>query len=171
MLIFTEFIGLSVVCLHDYSGQQQKSQNLLITHKAPEMRKVFLCQDVFMLYKTIIHDDVIKMETYSALLAICAGNSTVTGEFPAQRPVTWSFDVFFDLGLIERLSKQSRGWWFETASGSLWRHCNRFYCGFLKEITAFKNSVSEIATHQKCIYNLHRYFPKSVFTFHSPALW
>ena len=37
------------------------------------------------------------METFSALLAISAGLSQVTGEFPAQRPVTWSFDVFFDL--------------------------------------------------------------------------
>ena len=34
-----------------------------------------------------------QMETYSALLAICAGNSPVTGEFPAQRAVTRSFDV------------------------------------------------------------------------------
>ena len=34
------------------------------------------------------------METFSALLALCAGNSPVTGEFPAQRPVTQSFDVF-----------------------------------------------------------------------------
>ena len=45
------------------------------------------------------------METFSALLAICARNSTVTGEFPAQRPVTRSFDVFFDLRLNELLSK------------------------------------------------------------------
>ena len=37
------------------------------------------------------------METISALLALCAGNSPVTGEFPAQKPVTRSFDVFFDL--------------------------------------------------------------------------
>ena len=37
------------------------------------------------------------METFSALLAICAGNSPVSGEFPAQRPVTQSFDVFFDV--------------------------------------------------------------------------
>ena len=44
------------------------------------------------------------METFSALLAICAGNSTVPGEFPAQRPVTQSFDVFFDLRLNKRLS-------------------------------------------------------------------
>ena len=45
------------------------------------------------------------METFSALLAICAGKSPVTGEFPPQRPVTRSFDVFFDLSLNERLSK------------------------------------------------------------------
>ena len=45
------------------------------------------------------------METFSALLAICAGNSPVTDEFPAQNPVTWSFDVFFDLRLNKRLSK------------------------------------------------------------------
>ena len=54
-----------------------------------------------------------QMETFSALLALCAGNSPVTGEFPTQRPVTWSFDVFFDLRLNKCLSKQSRGWWFE----------------------------------------------------------
>ena len=40
-----------------------------------------------------------QMITFSALLALCAGNSPVTGEFPAQRPVTRSFDVFFDLRL------------------------------------------------------------------------
>ena len=47
------------------------------------------------------------METYSALLAICAGNSPVPGEFPAQRPVTQSFAVSFDLRLNKRLSKES----------------------------------------------------------------
>ena len=65
-----------------------------------------------------------QMETFSALLAICAGNSPVPGEFPAQRPVTRSFDVFFDLRLNKRSSKQSWGWWFETLSCSLWRHRN-----------------------------------------------
>ena len=60
----------------------------------------------------------------SALLAICAGKSPVPGEFPAQRPVTRSFHVFFDLRLNKPLSKQSRGWLFETISRPLWRHCN-----------------------------------------------
>ena len=45
------------------------------------------------------------METFYALLALCVGNSPVTGEFPAQRPLTWSFDVFYELGLNKRLSK------------------------------------------------------------------
>ena len=65
-----------------------------------------------------------QMETFSALLALCAGNSPVTGEFPAQRPVTRRLDVFYDLRLNKRLSKQSWGWWFETPSRPLWRNCN-----------------------------------------------
>ena len=52
------------------------------------------------------------------------GDFTGPGEFPAQRPATQSFDVFFDLCLNKRLSKQPWGWWFETPSWSLWRQCN-----------------------------------------------
>ena len=63
-----------------------------------------------------------KMETFSVLLAICAGT--------AQRPVTRSFDVFFDLRLNKRLSKQSWCWWFETQSRPLWRHCDEILWGF-----------------------------------------
>ena len=55
------------------------------------------------------------MLTFSALLVL---------GFLSQRPVTWSFDVFFDLCLNKRLGKQPRRWWFETSSRSLWRHCN-----------------------------------------------
>ena len=61
-----------------------------------------------------------QMETFSALLAF----SSVTGEFLSQRPVTWSFDIFFDLRLNKRLSKPSRRRWFETPSCPLWRQCN-----------------------------------------------
>ena len=64
-----------------------------------------------------------QMETLSALLALCAGNSPVPGEFPTQRPVTRNFDVFFDLCPNKRLSKQ---WWFGTLSCPLWRHCKEF---------------------------------------------
>ena len=65
-----------------------------------------------------------QMETFSALPAICVGNPSVIGEFTTQRPVMWSFDVFFDLRLNKRWSKLSEGWWFETPSRPLWRHCN-----------------------------------------------
>ena len=66
-----------------------------------------------------------QMETFSASLAICAGNSPVPGEFPTQRPVTRSFDVFFDLCPNKQLSKQWWGWWFGTQSSCpLWRHSN-----------------------------------------------
>ena len=52
------------------------------------------------------------------------GEFTGPGEFPTQRPVTRSFDVFFHLRLNKRLSKQPWGWWFETLYWSLWRHRN-----------------------------------------------
>ena len=63
------------------------------------------------------------METFSALLALCAGNSPVTNEFPSQRPVTRSFDVSFDPQLNKQLNKQSWDWWFKTQPRLLWRHC------------------------------------------------
>ena len=52
------------------------------------------------------------------------GEFTGPDEFPAQRPVTRSFDVFFDPRLNKRLSKQPWGWWLETPPWSLWRQCN-----------------------------------------------
>ena len=56
---------------------------------------------------------------------LLCGEFTGPGEFPTQRPATRSFDVFFDLRLNKRLSKQPSGWWFETPSWSLWRQCNK----------------------------------------------
>ena len=58
------------------------------------------------------------------------------GEFPAQRPVTWSFDVFFDLRLNKWLSKQSWGWWFETLSCPLWGHSNGCRYDFLCSVVS-----------------------------------
>ena len=57
------------------------------------------------------------------------GEFTGPGEFPTQRPVSRSFDVFFDLRLNKRLSKQPWGWWFETPSCHydvivMWWNCN-----------------------------------------------
>ena len=46
------------------------------------------------------------METFSTSLALCVWNSLVPGEFPTQRPVRWSFDVFFDLHPNKRWRKK-----------------------------------------------------------------
>ena len=59
-----------------------------------------------------------QMETFSALLALCAGNSPLTKTSDDE---LW---CFFYLCLNKRLSKQPWGWWFETPSCSLWRHCD-----------------------------------------------
>ena len=88
------------------------------------------------------------METFSALLALCAGNSPVPGEIPSQRLVTRSFDVFFDLRLNKRLSKQSWGWWFETPSCSLWRHCNVFvpwHCAYAYVLIGLQWGVKQFS--------------------------
>ena len=79
-----------------------------------------------------------QMETFSALLATCAGNSRVPGEFPTQRPVTGTFDVFFDLRMNKRLCKQWRGWWFETLLCPLWRHHNETRIHFILQIYTWK---------------------------------
>ena len=79
------------------------------------------------------------------LLALCAGNSLVTGEFPAQGPVTRSSDVFFDLRLNKWLSKQSWSWWFETPSLPLWRHCNaNFAFKYSTEPTIARHSLAAV---------------------------
>ena len=97
-----------------------------------------------------------QMETFSALLAICAGNSPVPGEFPTQRPVTRSFDVFFDLRLNKPLSKQSWGWWFETLSRPLWRHPNvmsfRTVPHYVLPYPVLSCHVMSYHIYQTCVY-------------------
>ena len=69
------------------------------------------------------YDDVIKWKHFPSYWPFVRGIHR-SGEIPAQRPVTRSFDVFFDLRLIKRLSKQLKHRWFETPLRSLWCHCN-----------------------------------------------
>ena len=73
---------------------------------------------------TSSNGNIFRVTGHLCVIGICA--LPVPGEFPAQRPVTQNFDVFFDLRLNKRLSKQSWGWWFETLSRPLWRHFNDF---------------------------------------------
>ena len=76
------------------------------------------------IFPDTFHDDVIKWELFPRYWHLVPFVWGVTGEFPSQRPVSRSFDVLFDLRMNKRFSKQSWGWWFETRSRSLWRHCN-----------------------------------------------
>ena len=75
------------------------------------------------------------METFSALLARCAGNSPVTGEFPSQRALTRNYDAFFEL----RLNKWLICRWLDTPSRSLWRHCNVSLCYAEMEMSFWRN--------------------------------
>ena len=72
------------------------------------------------------------------------GEFTGPGEFPTQRPVTRSFDVIFDLRLNKRLSKQPRGWWFETPSCPFWRHGNGW--NYLFQLSSMVISWNENAS-------------------------
>ena len=103
-------------CTATSAQYAQATENVLSTHlKHDRTRTVYMVNNAWWRH---------QIETFSALLALCAGNSPVIGEFPLQMPVTRSFDVFFDLRLNKRLCKQSGRRWFETPYWSLWRHCN-----------------------------------------------
>ena len=102
------------------------------------------------------------METFSALLAICAGNSLVTGEFPAQWPVTRNVDVFFDLRLNKRLSKQSWGWWLETPLRPLWCHCNGCRLNNIYNIW-----IPKVMIPRKTVLLL---YTRKIVSIHGPAL-
>ena len=92
-------------------GRWVKEQFQLI-HEHGAMR------EWFMLIMTSSNGNIFRLTGH-----LC-GEFTGRGDFPTQRPVTRSFDVFFDLRLNKRLSEQSWGWWFETLSCPLWRHRN-----------------------------------------------
>ena len=87
--------------------------------------------------------DLIMMTSSNGNIFRVTGH--LCGEFtgprwiPAQRPATRSFDVFFDLRRIKWFNKQSWGWWFETLSFPLWRHC----FGLLKWRPFQKNNLPD----------------------------
>ena len=91
--------GSTLICLHRLTGIRAWMSNCI----------------ALLLWDIIIHSCSHvtwwrhQMETFSALLAICAGNSPVTVEFPAQRPVTRSFDVFFNLRIYRWVNNREAG--------------------------------------------------------------
>ena len=98
----------------------------------------------FACFRSTAYDDV-KWKHFPRYRAF-----TGPGEILTQRPVTWSFNVFFDLRLNQQLSKQWRDWWFETPSRSLWRHCN-----------TMDNSNHLLGTHDELQFLLGR-LPTSI---------
>ena len=93
-----------------------------------------------------------QMEPFSALLALCAGNSPVPGEFPAQNPVTRSFDVFFDLRLNKR-------WVNNREAGDLRRHLGHY------DVNVMLSRVGVSIRHASCsgIGLLSRFLPCHFF--------
>ena len=88
------------------------------------------------LYYQLIYDAWWRhqMETFSAILATARGINRSPVNFPHKGQWHGAFDVFCDLRLNKRLSKQSWGWWFETPSSPLWRHSNGYLVMNLKKI-------------------------------------
>ena len=119
-------IVYSTVCLGTDQRKHQSSASLAFVrrihrwlvnppHKGPVTLKMFSFDEPIMWrewWRVLQYDD----------------DEPLPGGFPSQRPVTRSFDVFFDLRQIKRLSIQSPSWLFETPSNPSWRHCNVFQC-------------------------------------------
>ena len=105
------------------------------------------------------------------------------GEFPSQKPVTRSFDIYFDLHLNQQISKQWISWWFDSPSRSLWRDCNVFHMmhiiicvtkSYMQEIclkhyfqwtmscTSWKLKSNIPWRHRTCDDNIYRYHQQCV---------
>ena len=117
---------------HYFSDKQQEMENGMlhgnIKLQCNKGSKLFIVRKYLVkrslgFRKTILMMTSSNGNIFRVTGSLC-GEFTGPGEFPTQRPVTRSFDVFFDLRLNKRLSKQPWGWWFETISWSLWRLCD-----------------------------------------------
>ena len=88
------------------------------------------------------------------------GRDSVSNNQPHKRPVTRNFDVFFDLRLNKRLSKQWWGWWFETLSRPLWRHCDatsfRVMTWCRRARSHYLINVRSSSVKSSSIYLIHR---------------
>ena len=112
-----EYLDYKSIYLHSYSNKLHR-QNYISTNPEDDFVLITWWCECISNKAVVFHKEtgLVKkwleswwrhqIETFSALLALCTGNSPVTGEFPTQMPVPQSFDAFFDLCLNERLSKQ-----------------------------------------------------------------
>ena len=128
-LIFWEFLSVPTIrgqctwgilyvldILNTYSWHKEKDLLVLIIFCWPEIEAYVGFDDIIPWWRH-------QMETFSALLALCAGNSPVPVNSPHKGQ--WCGALMFSLicALNKRLSKQPWGWWFEAPSWSLWRQC------------------------------------------------
>ena len=102
--------------------------------------------------------DVIKWKHFPRYWLFVGANPPVTGGFASPRPARRSFNVFFDLPLNKRLSKQSRRRWFETPLRLLWRHCNELYPVTLHIVSVSPSTVNTLMSRQNC-----RHFADDIF--------
>ena len=118
-----------------------------------------------------------QMETFSALLAICVGNSPAIGEFPAQRPVTRSFGVFFDPRLNERVRKHKNisiiyiitPRWYDTGSWNICSCKTRSYLYYIVNVMGtwwWKEPGHQQPWHWLCWTGIIRPRTLRVFFFH-----
>ena len=103
------------------------------------------CQELVVevfIWSGLFHPTMVSLMTSSnANIFHITGPLSITGEFPSQRPVTWSFDIFFDLHLNKQLSKQLWVGWFETPWHSLWCHFN-VQCAHSPKQSKFKPKMA-----------------------------
>ena len=99
-----------------------------------------------------------QMKTFPLYWPLCEGYPTVTGGFPSQRPVSWSLDIFFDLCLNKRLSKQSRRRSLEKPSRSFKCRCKvsrfnldgNFVLMLFYSWPSYSNRRLHISRHHSC---------------------
>ena len=111
------------------------------------------------------------MGAFSASLVLCAGNSPVIAEFPSQRPVARSFDIFFDLSWTD-------GWIHNRDAGDLRRHRAHYHVTVMIyhsiEILSMQwynwinilftiSTISTILAFMKGLYRLNQGFPRRQF--------
>ena len=104
-----------------------------------------------------IPDDVIKWKYFPRYWPFVWGIHRSPVNSPHKGPVTWNLDVFFDLHLNKRFSKQSWGWWFETSSCSLWRHCNASQG--VSVVSFLENMIVDALAKPRDIENLGGFSP------------
>ena len=122
------------------------------------------------------HISLRKMMTSSdgnipALLAICAGIHRPPVNSPHKGQWRGALMFSFNLCLNKRLSKQSRGWWFEAPSCPLWRHCNEICCYDLNDHNRIVTIASSYMLLPKCCYDLKTWHYVKLLCYFTSTYW